>query len=116
MNENPMTFEELVNYVQQAKDRAEEKRSKWLTKKQQECMKLVQKISDKLEEKEGGCVELTSMTSRSFNLDGAEETVQTDIFISDMEKLINEVPALNYANATTSSEAKLSIWFSETNV
>ena len=92
MNENPMTFEELVDYAQEAKEQKEKERL--AAKKNEACIDIIKKIIDRLKAKKGETAKVKQFGTNWIIIDNVEDEVEVVITLDDIKEVIDKIPAL----------------------
>ena len=81
---------------------------------QQECIKVLCIVKNKLDEKNGAKVSIACKGYGKYTVDGEEVIINKDITIGVMVSVIDMVPAFKRGEPTTTIEPKVDIWFSTT--
>lgn len=88
MNEKTMTFEELINYAQEAKEKAEKE-----LLHNNECINFIKGIIDRLANMRE--VRVLQESIHRFIVNGSESIMMMEtIYLEDLKKMIDRIPAL----------------------
>lgn len=95
MEEEQLTFQELNEYAERARNKAEKKRLKKKVQKERDCVEIVKHIVKELKTFDAA-ISVRKVGSKQFNLGLTSYSVNVPgIELEDIIKIINDIPALD---------------------
>ena len=78
---------------------------------QEECLKVLELVNNKLDEKEGSSVSIIYKNYGKFMVDDEEIIISKKITMDEIIKLIDMIDAFERNQCTNTIEAKVEVWF-----